>query len=91
MQFKRELFCLFLQSADKTSEECFHTALDCLSRRKRDLLTSAIERAKTMATVLFKTVHSALNMKQIVSAGPFAYYIVQEVCTRVHEVYCILI
>lgn len=30
-------------------------------------------------TTLFRTVQSALDMKHVISAGPFIYYVVQEV------------
>lgn len=73
------MFLRCYQPRDKGSEECFHATLDCLSRTKRNVLSSAIERAKTITTTLFKTVQSALDMKHIISAGPFVYYIVQEV------------
>lgn len=39
-----------------------------------------MDRAKVIATTIFKIVQSALDMKRIVSAGPFIYYIVQEGC-----------
>lgn len=54
-------------------------ALDCLSRTKKEVLTSSIDRAKGISTTIFKIVQSALDMKHIISAGPFVYYIVQEV------------
>ncbi|XP_017780562.1 PREDICTED: cell division control protein 45 homolog [Nicrophorus vespilloides] len=67
-------------SKDKRPEECFHSSLECLSRSKSNLLYAGIDRAKTITVKLFKTVQSALDMKHIVSAGPFVYYIVQEGC-----------
>ncbi|CAH1118663.1 unnamed protein product [Phaedon cochleariae] len=65
---------------DKKPEELFNLALDCLSRSKKEVLDGAIERAKVIAKTLFKTVQSALDMKQIINAGPFVYYIIQEGC-----------
>ncbi|KAK4878289.1 hypothetical protein RN001_010795 [Aquatica leii] len=62
----------------KKCEECFQTALDCLSRSHKNLLNAAIEKAKGITVSLFKTVQAALDMKRIISAGPFIYYIVQE-------------
>lgn len=70
---------MILQPRDKTPEELFNTALDCLSRNKKEILVNAIEKAKTITKTLFKTVQSALDMKQIITAGPFVYYIIQEV------------
>lgn len=65
---------------DKKPEELFNQALDCLSRTKIQVINNAIERAKIIAKTLFKTVQSALGMKQIITAGPFVYYIIQEGC-----------
>nr|CAI5862771.1 unnamed protein product [Callosobruchus analis] len=65
---------------DKKPEELFNLALDCLSRSKRDVLDSAIERAKIIVKTLFTTAQSALDLKQVISAGPFVYYIIQEGC-----------
>lgn len=53
--------------------------LDCLSRTKKEVTDNAIEQAKVVMKTLFKTVQSALDMKQIIMAGPFIYYIIQEV------------
>ncbi|XP_030747406.1 cell division control protein 45 homolog [Sitophilus oryzae] len=65
---------------DKKPEELFNLALDCLSRNKKEIIDNAIEKAKIVAKSLFKTVQNALDMKQIINAGPFVYYIVQEGC-----------
>ncbi|CAG9862231.1 unnamed protein product [Phyllotreta striolata] len=65
---------------DKKPEELFNLAMDCLARKKRDILNIAIEKAKDISKALFKTVQSALDMKQIITAGPFIYFIVQEGC-----------
>ncbi|KAF7283659.1 cell division cycle protein 45 isoform X2 [Rhynchophorus ferrugineus] len=65
---------------DKKPEELFNQTLDCLSRNKKDVIDNAIERAKIVAKTLFKTVQNALDMKQIINAGPFVYYIIQEGC-----------
>ncbi|KAJ8956232.1 hypothetical protein NQ318_014963 [Aromia moschata] len=65
---------------EKKPEELFNSALDCLSRTKKEVIDNAVERAKIITKTLFKTVQSALDMKQIISAGPFIYYIVQEGC-----------
>ncbi|XP_023015206.1 cell division cycle protein 45 [Leptinotarsa decemlineata] len=63
---------------DKKPEELFNLALDCLTRTKKTALHGAIEMAKDVTKILFKTVKSALDMKQIITAGPFIYHIVQE-------------
>lgn len=60
-------------------EDCFHIAMDCLSRTKKPVLLSAIEKAKALAVTTFKTVQSALDMRQVIMAGPFVYYIIPEV------------
>ncbi|KAF5301095.1 hypothetical protein FQA39_LY10914 [Lamprigera yunnana] len=62
----------------KNCEERFQIALDCLSRSHKNLLNAAIEKGKGVMLSLFKTVQAALDMKRIISAGPFVYYIVQE-------------
>lgn len=63
---------------NKKMEELFQSALDCLSRSHRYILNGAIEKAKGITISLFKTIQAALDMKKIISAGPFIYYIVQE-------------
>ncbi|XP_066257697.1 cell division control protein 45 homolog [Euwallacea similis] len=65
---------------DKKPEELFNQALDCLSRSKIEVIKAALERAKIIVKTLFKTVQSALDMKQIINAGPFVYYVIQEGC-----------
>lgn len=55
-------------------------ALECLSRKRKDLIDNAIEKAKIVSRTLFKTVQNALDMKQIITAGPFIYYIIQDGC-----------
>lgn len=54
-------------------------ALDCLSRTKKDMLLSGIEDSKMIISSLYKTVQKAIEMRYIISSGPFVYYIVQEV------------
>lgn len=71
--------CVILQPRDKKPEELFNQTLDCLARSKKEVIDNAIERAKNVAKTLFKTVQNALDMKQIINAGPFVYYIIQEV------------
>lgn len=71
-----------LESTPRTKppEECFNTALDCLSRAHADTLQNCIEKAKDIAKCVFKTVQSALEMKSITFAGPYVYYIIKEGC-----------
>lgn len=38
-----------------------------------------MERAKIITRTIFKTVQAAVDMKQIITAGNFVYYIIQEV------------
>ncbi|PSN57117.1 Cell division control protein 45 [Blattella germanica] len=74
----RSRYCAADVARDKTPEDCFLTALDCLSRQNKSLLEDGIERAKRMLTCIFKQVQAALDMHQVVSAGPFIYLILQE-------------
>ncbi|XP_053987531.1 cell division control protein 45 homolog isoform X1 [Hylaeus volcanicus] len=65
-------------SKEKLPQRCFLDALDCLSRTKKDILESGIEKAKFMLSSIFKTAQGILQMKQIRSAGPFLYIIIPE-------------
>ena len=65
-------------SKDKLPQRCFLEALDCLSRTKKDILQSGVEKAKLMLSSIFKTAQSILQMKQIRSAGSFLYIIIPE-------------
>ncbi|XP_076233214.1 cell division cycle protein 45 [Calliopsis andreniformis] len=65
-------------SKEKLPQRCFLDALDCLSRTKKDILESGIEKAKLMLCSVFKTAQSLLQMKQIRSAGSFLYIIIPE-------------
>ncbi|KDR16293.1 cell division control protein 45 homolog [Zootermopsis nevadensis] len=62
----------------KSPGDCFVDALDCLSRQKKDLLEDGIEKAKRMLMCIFKQVQAALDMHQVISAGPFVYLVLQE-------------
>lgn len=68
--------------------ECFNEALDCLSRTNQQITDHAIERAKIVVKTLFKTVKSALDMKQIITAGPFVYYIIKDVSENEKLIIC---
>lgn len=50
-----------------------------LHRSKKNLLDEGIEKAKWILTNMFKHIQAALDMKQVILAGPFYYLIVQEV------------
>lgn len=65
---------------EKNHEECFHSALDCLTFTNKSFIVTSIENAKTLTVSLFKLVQSAVDMKHIISAGPFVYYIIQDGC-----------
>ncbi|XP_068086609.1 cell division control protein 45 homolog [Anabrus simplex] len=69
---------------DKSSADCFMDAMDCLSRLKKDVLEDGIEKAKKMLVCVFRQVQSLLEMRQVISAGPFVYVILQEGALDVH-------
>ncbi|XP_029158158.1 cell division control protein 45 homolog [Nylanderia fulva] len=58
---------------DRQPQRCFLDALDCLSRTKKDILESGIERAKLMLHNIFKTAQSILEAKQVKNFGSFLY------------------
>ena len=63
---------------DRSAESCFLEALECLSRNKKITLESGIEKAKVLLDATFKQVKTSLEMKQVFSAGPFLYLILQD-------------
>lgn len=63
---------------DRSAENCFLEALDCLSRNQKSLLESGIEKAKVLLSAIFKQVKTSLETGQIFSAGPFLYFILQD-------------
>ncbi|KAJ9591492.1 hypothetical protein L9F63_001978, partial [Diploptera punctata] len=63
---------------NKTPAERFLNALDCLSRQNKNVLEEGIEKAKKMLTCIFKHVQAALDMNQVISAGPFLHLILHE-------------
>nr|CAD7442212.1 unnamed protein product [Timema bartmani] len=69
-----------LEASTKGSSSCerFMTAMDCLSRQKKGMLDDGIDKAKLVLICIFKQVQNLLDMKQVVSAGPFVYVILQE-------------
>lgn len=48
-------------------------------RSKKDFLDQGIEKAKWILTNMFRHVQAALDMRQVILAGPFYYLIIQEV------------
>jgi len=46
---------------------------------KKNLLDEGIERAKWILTNMFRHIQAALDMRQVILAGPFYYLIIQEV------------
>lgn len=46
---------------------------------KKTLLDQGIEKAKWILTNMFKHIQAALDMRQVILAGPFYYLIIQEV------------
>uniref|UniRef100_A0A2H8TQS0 Cell division control protein 45 n=1 Tax=Melanaphis sacchari TaxID=742174 RepID=A0A2H8TQS0_9HEMI len=61
-----------------SSTECFYNTMDSLSRSNKNLLDEGIERAKWILTNMFRHIQAALDMRQVILAGPFYYLIVQE-------------
>lgn len=63
---------------ERSAESCFLEALECLSRNKKAILESGIEKAKVLLDAVFKQVKTSLEMQQVFSAGPFLYLILQD-------------
>jgi cell division control protein 45 len=63
---------------DRSAESCFLDALESLSRSKKEMLESGIEKAKILLDAIFKQVKTSLEMQQVFSAGPFLYLILQD-------------
>jgi hypothetical protein len=49
------------------------------------VLEEGIEKAKRRLMCIFKQVQAALDMRQVVSAGPFVYLVLQEVWSNIVE------
>ncbi|XP_014247414.1 cell division control protein 45 homolog [Cimex lectularius] len=64
--------------SEKTSKECFLLTLDSLSRYKHNIIDKGINSSKKLLTSVMRQVHTLLDMKQIFSAGPFLYFILEE-------------
>lgn len=65
-------------SRDKSPQECFLEAGDCLIRSNKDILDKGLEKAKIMLTDIFKTAQSILELKQVVNAGSFLHVSLSE-------------
>lgn len=63
---------------DHTAESCFLQALEGLSRSRKELLDSGIEKAKLLLDAIFKHVKTSLESKLVHSSGSFLYIIFQE-------------
>lgn len=72
-------------SRENSPTQCFYNTLDSLSRPKKDLLDQGIEKAKWILTNMFRHVQAALDMRQVILAGPFYYLIVQEGTLHSHH------
>ncbi|CAH1231986.1 CDC45 [Branchiostoma lanceolatum] len=64
--------------AEKSPTGYFLEALDCLSRQNVKKLLRGLDLAKRQLTTIMQTVHSFIDMKQIISAGPFLYAYIPE-------------
>lgn len=53
--------------------------LFCFGRTRKELVDDGIEKSKKFLVCMFKHVQNALDMKQVISAGPFFYFVIQEV------------
>lgn len=62
----------------RTVESCFLEALDGLSRSNKIILETGISKAKMLLDAIFRQVKTSLEMKQVLSAGPFLYLILQD-------------
>lgn len=62
----------------RTAESCFLEALDGLSRNNKSILEKGISKAKVLLDAIFRQVKTSLEMKQVLSAGPFLYLILQD-------------
>lgn len=56
-----------------------HTKRVFFFRTKKDLLDNGIEKSKKFLACMFRHVQNALDMRQVVLAGPFLYLVIQEV------------
>jgi len=69
-----------LEFGDSTlnAKQAVYECLDLLSRTNSTKLTDAIEKAKQQSVAIVKMAQNILDSKQILSAGPFLYSIIQE-------------
>nr|CAG4640974.1 EOG090X08GG [Eulimnadia texana] len=63
---------------DKTPTDCFHEALECLSKTKTETLRKGLENSKLQHVAIGSEVQTSLHMGHVISAGPFLYAIIQE-------------
>ncbi|CAB0017549.1 unnamed protein product [Nesidiocoris tenuis] len=74
-------------SKDRSRGNCFSNCIDSLSPHKYQLIVAGIEKCKKLFTSIIRLVQSMLDMKQIISAGPFLYFIINE-NTSDYSLYC---
>lgn len=63
---------------DHTAESCFLQTLECLSRNRKEILQSGIEKSKQLHDAIFKQVKTSLESKLVHSSGSFLYIVFQE-------------
>ncbi|KAK9501716.1 hypothetical protein O3M35_012391 [Rhynocoris fuscipes] len=63
---------------DHSHGDGFLEALESLSRNKTKIIDNGIEKAKKMLICIIRQVQSLLDMNQIISAGPFLYFSLNE-------------
>jgi len=75
-----QALCCTLEFGDSTfnAKQAVYEGLDLLSRTNSVKLTDAIEKAKQQCVAIVKMAQNILDSKQILSAGPFLYSIIQE-------------
>ena len=59
-------------------ESCFYEAGDCLSRTNINMLETGIRKGRDLLALIMKQVQNFLDLRLIVSAGPFLYTIIRE-------------
>lgn len=67
-----------MENATNPAEYNFLEALDSLSRDKIEVLESGIDKGKAKLNLIMQQVQTFLDLRTIVSAGPFLYAVIQE-------------
>ncbi|XP_014285978.1 cell division control protein 45 homolog [Halyomorpha halys] len=63
---------------DSSAGDRFLHAMDSLSRNKYQNLNNGIEKAKKLLASIYKEVQTILDLNQVISAGPFLYFVLNE-------------